>query len=426
VVLIERGWWDIAVDPRRHRLDTPSRLLWLLGRVLPAPEVVLILEADAQVLYARKAELPLEELARQARAWRDFLPAGQRRVYLDAARPIEEVRARATEEVEGIVEGWAAARTGNGWASIPSASTPRWSLPRAGSGVARNALLIYQPVTTRGLVAWRGARALAGAGLFRWWPRGQAPPSQVRAALAPHLANDDLLAVATTHYAGRYVVLIMDRSGRPRAVAKLATDAAGAAPLAREADALERFGPLLEPPLSAPRVLARAEGLLLLEAIRWRPRLRVWKLSEDVARALGAFYAAGPQRGDGGRAHGDFAPWNLFHTDSGWVVADWEEAHEGAPPFWDVFHYLVQGHALLGRPRAEELVAGLAGRGWVGRALSAYAQGAGLSPDVAREHLGPYLRDSTRYLDSTDADGRKGLAARATLAEVLTGEKTRS
>jgi hypothetical protein len=38
----------------------------------------------------------------------------------------------------------------------------------------------------------------------------------------------------------------------------------------------------------------------------------------------------------------------------------------------------------------------------------------------AHEHFGHYLRDSTRHLDSTDADGRKGLAARAALAELLT------
>lgn len=430
VVLIERGWWDIAVDPLRHRLDAPARLLWLLGRVLPAPEVVLILEADAEVLYARKAELPLEELTRQARAWRESLPAAQRRVYVDAALPIEEVRARATAEVERIVESWTAARAGGGWASIPSGRAPRWTLPRAGSGIAGNSLLIYQPVTPRGLVAWRGARALARAGVFRLWPRGQAPPGPVRAALAPYLEKGDSVAVATTHYAGRYVVLILDRSGEPRAVAKLATDSAGAAPLEREANALERFGSLLEPPLSAPRVLARAEGLLLLEAIAWRPRARAWRLSEDVARAVGAFYAAGRSgtggpAGEGGLAHGDFAPWNLFRTSSGWMLADWEEAHEGAPPFEDVFHYLVQGHALLGRPRAGELADGLAGRGWVGRVLSAYAQGAGVAVGDAREHLGPYLRDSTRHLDSTDADGRKGLAARAALAELLPPEDSR-
>lgn len=420
VVLIERGWWDIAVDPLRHRLDAPERLLWLLGRVLPAPEVVLILEADAEVLYARKAELPLEELTRQARAWRRSLPVGQRRVYIDAAQPIEEVRARASEEVERIVAGWSAARSGEGWVSLPRRSAPRWTLPRAGAAIARNALLIYQPVTMRGLAAWRAARVAAGSGIFRLWPRGKPPPSAVRAALAPHTEPGDVLAVATTHYQGRYVVLIMDRAGQPRAVAKLATDASGAAPLAREADALERYGDLLAAPLSAPKVLARADGLLLLEAIPWRPRARVWKLPPQVARALGAFYRAGATEGAGsGLAHGDFAPWNLFATGSGWVAADWEEAHDGAPPFWDLFHYLVQGHALLGRPRRAELDAGLAGRGWVGRALAAYAAGAGLDAGDGRLHIGAYLRDSTRYLDPADSDGRKGLAARAALIEGL-------
>ena len=38
-VIIERGWWDIAVDPLRYRMRQHGRLLWWLGRLLPAPPV---------------------------------------------------------------------------------------------------------------------------------------------------------------------------------------------------------------------------------------------------------------------------------------------------------------------------------------------------------------------------------------------------
>ena len=36
LVVIERGWHDLEVDPRRHRLSVGSGLVRLLGRILPS------------------------------------------------------------------------------------------------------------------------------------------------------------------------------------------------------------------------------------------------------------------------------------------------------------------------------------------------------------------------------------------------------
>ena len=35
LVVLERGWWDLLVDPRRYRLDPPAGLVQALGAVLP-------------------------------------------------------------------------------------------------------------------------------------------------------------------------------------------------------------------------------------------------------------------------------------------------------------------------------------------------------------------------------------------------------
>ena len=86
LVVMERGWGDMAVDPRRYHLDVPSRIVEVLGRLLPGPDVALILYADPQLLRDRKAELPTPELARQLLRWRQIsFPRRTRRSFLDAS-----------------------------------------------------------------------------------------------------------------------------------------------------------------------------------------------------------------------------------------------------------------------------------------------------------------------------------------------------
>lgn len=98
-VVIERGWWDVAVDPARYRLVATPRLVSALGRLVPAATVVLVLDGPAEAIRARKPQLPPEEIERQRRAWRRTLPARQRRAFLDATRPGEEVLAAAARAI---------------------------------------------------------------------------------------------------------------------------------------------------------------------------------------------------------------------------------------------------------------------------------------------------------------------------------------
>jgi thymidylate kinase len=122
-VIRERGWWDMAVDPRRYRLQPHPRLLKLLGRLLPQPELILVLEGAPGLIWARKPELSKEEIARQVQAWRSQLPAGQKRTYLDVALPLEDVVRLASRELEDLVE--ATASGAAGWTNQPRVETPR-------------------------------------------------------------------------------------------------------------------------------------------------------------------------------------------------------------------------------------------------------------------------------------------------------------
>jgi Phosphotransferase enzyme family len=316
--------------------------------------------------------------------------------------------------------GWVALpRPGRG-SPAPSAPdyVPQLILPRGPRPAAVAALYAYHPCSPKARIAWKAARRFAGLGGFHLAPRRGAPPPAVTGRLAPYLPPGTTIAVAESDHPGRFVALIVGERGDCHGVAKIATDSKGEVALANEARALDSLAKLLPPPLSAPRLLARESGLLLLEPVRWVPRRNPSVLPDEVARALGAFFGA-----DGdeqmGPTHGDFAPWNLLETERGWVLVDWEEARDRDRPFFDLFHYLFMAHQNLASFSRQDFVDGLEGKGRIGRAIAAYAEGAELHDVDLRELLIFYLRSSSERLDLASPDGRSDYRARRRLLELL-------
>jgi thymidylate kinase len=414
-VVLERGWWDMAVDPARYRLKVPVRLMFVLGKILPKPDILLILEAPASTVRERKQELSIEELERQMRVWRDHLPSQQKRLFLDAALPASEVLSSAEHSLDHL-RGLNKAPV-----NLPSSRNARWVLPRTPRSNAEAGLHIYHPVTVRGLVGWHLARSAASMGLFALMPGGDGPDPMVVERVAPHVPEGGTTAVARTNHPGRFVALILDAEGHSVAVAKLASDELGRSKLRDEAAHIDQFSNRLSTPLIGPRVVASEDGLLIMEAVEWQSRLRPWRLPKDVAFALGRFYSSCREDGSSssGSTHGDFAPWNLLKSKPGWVLLDWEEARIDGEPFWDLFHFLVQGHALLRRPTASRLLSGIDGRGWIGEGIRAYASSAGLAPEEASTWFRFYLEHSQRELSPQTDDGRAGLLARRALLKDL-------
>jgi hypothetical protein len=237
--------------------------------------------------------------------------------------------------------------------------------------------------------------------------------------LAPYLPPRTTIAVAESDHPGRFVALIIGEGGNCHGVAKIATDSTGKGALANEARALGSLAKLLPPPLSAPRLLARDSGFLLLEPVRWAPRRSPGVLPDEVARAMGAFFRADGAGEHMGLTHGDFAPWNLLKTERGWVLVDWEEARDRDRAFFDLFHYLFMAHLNLAAFSQQALLDGLEGKGWIGRVIAAYAEGAHLRDANLRELLIFYLRSSSQRLDLESQDGRSDYRARRRLLEVL-------
>lgn len=69
MVLFDRYIHDVLVDPRRYRME---RLRWWMRWLLkaaPKPDLLIIFSAPAEVIQARKQEVPPEETARQLAAY---------------------------------------------------------------------------------------------------------------------------------------------------------------------------------------------------------------------------------------------------------------------------------------------------------------------------------------------------------------------
>lgn len=91
-VIFDRYFYDFIVDPRRSRLSLPSGLTRAFLLLTPKPDIVFILTAAPETIYARKQELPLAEIDRQIEAYRALAQNDPGRfVLLNATQAPEKI-----------------------------------------------------------------------------------------------------------------------------------------------------------------------------------------------------------------------------------------------------------------------------------------------------------------------------------------------
>jgi thymidylate kinase len=93
VVIYDRHFVFDLLDESRNEGKPPSNRIhdWLLKRFYPRPDLVIFLDAPPEVLYARKPEWPVEELARRRRTLANAEGQVPRFVRMDSALPLETV-----------------------------------------------------------------------------------------------------------------------------------------------------------------------------------------------------------------------------------------------------------------------------------------------------------------------------------------------
>ena len=91
LIVFDRYMYDLLVDSKRVRYGGPAWLLRLAARVIPHPDLVILLDASPEVLWGRKQEVPFEEIGRQRE---EYLHVAQQLPFakiVNAAQPLPDV-----------------------------------------------------------------------------------------------------------------------------------------------------------------------------------------------------------------------------------------------------------------------------------------------------------------------------------------------
>ena len=91
LVIFDRYYHDLLIDPLRYRYGGPMWLARWIGKLIPKPDLWILLDAPAEVLQARKQEVPLDESARQRNAYLKLVKGMKNGVVIDAAQSLEKV-----------------------------------------------------------------------------------------------------------------------------------------------------------------------------------------------------------------------------------------------------------------------------------------------------------------------------------------------
>lgn len=91
LIVLDRYYHDLLVDPRRFRYGGPPWLAGFVGRWIPKPHLLVLLDAPVAVLQSRKQEVAPEETRRQCGEYRRLVAAMPFGRILDATRPVAEI-----------------------------------------------------------------------------------------------------------------------------------------------------------------------------------------------------------------------------------------------------------------------------------------------------------------------------------------------
>jgi thymidylate kinase len=108
LVINHRYLLDAMVDPKRYRYAGPAKLLSRIWTIAPKPDLIIVLDAPAEVIQQRKQETTLEETARQCEAYRTLAGSVANAVLVDASQSPQQT----VEQVTGLIFGQMNARIG--------------------------------------------------------------------------------------------------------------------------------------------------------------------------------------------------------------------------------------------------------------------------------------------------------------------------
>ena len=103
LVVFDRYFYDLMVDPRRYRYGGPQWLILALTPLVPKPHLVLVLDASEETVLSRKQELDLKELRRQRTCYGRLAGRIASTEVVQADEEIGQVVGRASQAVARLL-----------------------------------------------------------------------------------------------------------------------------------------------------------------------------------------------------------------------------------------------------------------------------------------------------------------------------------
>jgi thymidylate kinase len=99
LVVFDRYYHDLLIDPTRYRYGAPMWIARAVGRLMPQPDIWILLDAPAEVLQRRKQEVTYAESARQSEAYLRTVSAWKNGRVVDASLSLPQVVAQVNSVV---------------------------------------------------------------------------------------------------------------------------------------------------------------------------------------------------------------------------------------------------------------------------------------------------------------------------------------
>jgi thymidylate kinase len=103
LVVFDRYFYDLAVDPLRYRYGGPRWLLSALIPFVPKPHLTLVLDASEHTVRARKQELEPDDLRRLRHRYRELAARIPGTEVIAADQEIDQVLSRASDAVTRLL-----------------------------------------------------------------------------------------------------------------------------------------------------------------------------------------------------------------------------------------------------------------------------------------------------------------------------------
>ena len=97
LVIFDRYYYDYFADTIRYKYNLSQSLIRRFARLIPRPDIVFILDADTEVIWNRKKEVPMKEVARQRKAYASILGMNLNGIRIDVNRSVEEIVTEVTD-----------------------------------------------------------------------------------------------------------------------------------------------------------------------------------------------------------------------------------------------------------------------------------------------------------------------------------------